>query len=106
MAFPIIPKKRSGATGNPASLQVGELAVNTLTGELFLGGDSAVMLLNPPTSAGTTVTEHTGDGTTVAFTFTGFSTTADGAYWSALAGLTNRQASTASRAPQGARSRS
>ena len=87
MAFPIIPKKRSGATGNPASLQVGELAVNTLTGELFLGGDSAVMLLNPPTSAGTTVTEHTGDGTTVAFTFTGFSTTADGAYLVSVGGI-------------------
>ena len=87
MACPIIPKKRSGATGNPASLQVGELAVNTLTGELFLGGDSAVMLLNPPTSAGTTVTEHTGDGTTVAFTFTGFSTTADGAYLVSVGGI-------------------
>ena len=87
MAFPIIPKKRSGATGNPASLQVGELAVNTLTGELFLGGDSAVMLLNPPTSAGTTVTEHTGDGTTVAFTFTGYNGTADGGYLVSVGGI-------------------
>ena len=87
MAFPIIPKRRSGATGNPASLQVGELAVNTLTGELFLGGDSAVMLLNPPTSAGTTVTEHTGDGTTVAFTFTGYNGTADGGYLVSVGGI-------------------
>lgn len=87
MAFPIIPKKRSGSAGNPTSLQLGELAVNCATGELFLGGDGGVMLLNPPTSAGTTVTEHTGDGTTVAFTFTGFSTTADGAYLVSVGGI-------------------
>jgi len=87
MAFPIIPKKRSGATGNPSSLTVGELAVNTATGELFLGGDTAVMLLNPPTAAGTTVTERTGDGSTVAFTFTGYSSTDDGAYLVSVGGI-------------------
>ena len=87
MAFPIIPKRRSGATGNPASLQLGELATNTATGELFLGGDGGVMLLNAPSAAGTTVTEHTGDGTTVAFTFTGFSSTADGAYLVSVGGI-------------------
>jgi len=87
MAFPIIPKKRSGATGSPTSLTVGELAVNTATGELFLGGDSAVLLLNPPTAAGTTATEHTGDGTTVAFTFTGYNGTADGGYLVSVGGI-------------------
>lgn len=87
MAFPIIPKKRSGSAGNPTSLQLGELATNTATGELFLGGDAGVMLLNSPTSAGTTVTEHTGDGTTVAFTFTGYSTNADGAYIISVGGI-------------------
>jgi hypothetical protein len=87
MAFPIIPRKRSGATGHPSSLNVGELAVNTATGELFLGGDSAVLLLNPPTAAGTTVTEHTGDGTTVAFTFTGYNGTADGGYIVSVGGI-------------------
>ena len=87
MAFPIIPKKRSGATGNPSTLQLGELATNTQTGELFLGGDGGVMLLNPPTSAGTTVTEHTGDGTTVAFTFTGYNGTADGGYLVSVGGI-------------------
>ena len=87
MAFPIIPKRRSGATGNPSSLALGELATNTATGELFLGGDGGVMLLNAPTSAGTTVTEHTGDGSTVAFTFTGFSSTADGAYLVSVGGI-------------------
>lgn len=87
MAFPIIPRKRSGATGNPSSLTVGELAVNTATGELFLGGDSAVLLLNPPTAAGTTTTETTGDGTTVAFAFTGYSSTDDGAYLVSVGGI-------------------
>lgn len=87
MAFPIIPRKRSGATGNPSSLTVGELAVNTATGELFLGGDEAVMLLNPPTSAGTTVTEHPGDGTTTAFTFTGYNGVADGGYLVSVGGI-------------------
>jgi len=46
MAFPIIPKKRSGAAGNPDSLTLGELAVNTYTGELFLGADNGVAVLN------------------------------------------------------------
>jgi hypothetical protein len=87
MAFPIIPKKRSGATGSPTSLAVGELAVNTATGELFLGGDEAVLLLNPPTAAGTTATERTGDGTTVAFTFTGYNGTADGGYLVSVGGI-------------------
>lgn len=87
MAFPIIPKRRSGATGNPSSLQLGELAVNTLSGELYLGGDGGVMLLNPPTSAGTTVTEHTGDGTTTAFTFAGYNGTADGGYIVSVGGI-------------------
>lgn len=87
MAFPIIPKKRSGATGSPTSLTVGELAVNTATGELFLGGDEFVLLLNPPTAAGTTATERTGDGTTVAFTFTGYNGTADGGYLVSVGGI-------------------
>ena len=87
MAFPIIPKKRSGATGSPTSLTVGELAVNTATGELFLGGDESVLLLNPPTAAGTTTTEHTGDGTAVAFTFSGYNGTADGGYLVSVGGI-------------------
>lgn len=87
MAFPIIPKKRSGATGNPASLTLGELAVNTLTGELFLGADAGVTLLNGPVAAGTTVTEATGDGATTAFTFSGYNGTADGGYLVSVGGI-------------------
>jgi hypothetical protein len=87
MAFPIIPKKRSGASGYPTTLEVGELAVNTLNGELYLGGDSAVMLINGPVAAGTTATEHTGDGTTTAFTFAGYNGTADGGYIVSVGGI-------------------
>ena len=87
MAFPIIPKKRSGASGYPTTLEVGELAVNTLDGSLYLGGDSAVMLLNGPVAAGTTVTEHTGDGTTTAFTFAGYNGTEDGGYIVSVGGI-------------------
>ena len=87
MAFPIIPKRRSGAAGNPSSLQLGELAVNTLNGELYLGADGGVMLLNGPVAAGTTVTEATGDGTTVAFTFAGYNGTADSGYLVSVGGI-------------------
>jgi len=87
MAFPIIPKKRSGATGNPSSLNLGELAVNTFTGELFLGADGGVTLLNGPVAGGTTTTEATGDGTTTAFTFAGFNGTADGGYLVSVGGI-------------------
>lgn len=87
MAFPIIPKRRSGASGNPTTLNLGELAVNTQTGELFLGADGGVTLLNGPVAAGTTVTEHTGDGTTVAFTFAGYNGTADGGYIVSVGGI-------------------
>jgi len=87
MAFPIIPKRRSGASGNPTTLNLGELAVNTQTGELFLGADGGVTLLNGPVAAGTTVTEHTGDGTTTAFTFSGYNGTADGGYIVSVGGI-------------------
>jgi hypothetical protein len=87
MAFPIIPRRRSAATGNPTSLNLGELAVNTLTGELFLGADAGVTLLNGPVASGTTVTEHTGDGTSVAFTFGGYNGTADGGYIVSVGGI-------------------
>jgi hypothetical protein len=87
MAFPIIPKRRSGASGNPTTLNLGELAVNTQTGELFLGADGGVTLLNGPVAAGTTVTEHTGDGTTTAFTFAGYNGTADGGYLVSVGGI-------------------
>ena len=87
MAFPIIPRRRSGSAGNPTTLNLGELAVNTLNGELYLGADAGVTLLNGPVAAGTTVTEHTGDGTTLAFTFAGYNGAADGGYIVSVGGI-------------------
>jgi hypothetical protein len=87
MAFPIIPKKRSGSAGNPISLSLGELAVNTFSGKLYLGADGGVTEIGIPVSSGTTVTERTGDGTTVAFTFSGYNGTDDGGYIVSVGGI-------------------
>jgi hypothetical protein len=87
MAFPIKPKYRSGAAGNPTSLNLAELAVNTFDGSLYLGADAGVMLLNGPVAAGTVVTEHTGNGSTTAFTFAGYNGTADGGYLVSVGGI-------------------
>lgn len=87
MAFPIIPKKRSGSEGYPGSLTLGELAVNTFSGKLFLGADNGVTLLNGPVAAGTTTTETAGDGTTTAFVFSGYNGTADGGYLVSVGGI-------------------
>ena len=87
MAFPIIPRKRSGSVGYPTSLQLGELAVNTSDGSLYLGGDQAVMLLNGPAAAGTVVSEHTANGTATAFLFAGYNGTADGGYIVSVGGI-------------------
>jgi hypothetical protein len=87
MAFPIIPKRRSGAAGNPTSLNLGELAVNTFSGKLYLGADGGVTEIGIPVAAGTTVTEHTANGTSTAFTFTGYNGTEDGGYIVSVGGI-------------------
>jgi hypothetical protein len=87
MAFPIIPRRRSGTSGNPSSLFVGELAVNTHDGSLYMGADAGVVQIGVPVAAGTTVTEHTGDGTATAFTFSGYNGTADGGYIVSVGGI-------------------
>jgi len=87
MAFPIIPKRRSGAAGNPTSLNLGELAVNTFSGKLYLGADGGVTEIGIPVAAGTTVTEHTANGTSTAFTFTGYNGDADGGYIVSVGGI-------------------
>jgi hypothetical protein len=87
MAFPIVPRRRSGATGFPTTLGLGELAVNTLAGELYVGGDAGVMLLNGPVAAGTVVTEQTANGTATSFTFAGFNGTADAGYIVSVGGI-------------------
>ena len=87
MAFPIIPRRRSGTSGNPSSLYLGELAVNTHDGSVYLGADGGVVQIGMPVAAGTTVTEHTGDGTTTAFAFSGYNGTADGGYIVSVGGI-------------------
>lgn len=87
MAFPIVPRRRSGATGFPTTLGLGELAVNTLAGELYVGGDAGVMLLNGPVAAGTVVTEQTANGTATSFTFAGFNGTANAGYIVSVGGI-------------------
>jgi hypothetical protein len=87
MAFPIIPKKRSGSAGNPSSLQLGELGVNTYTGKLYLGADGGVSEIGIPVAAGTTATEYTGNGSTSAFLFSGYNGTDDGGYLVSVGGI-------------------
>jgi hypothetical protein len=68
MAFPIIPKYRTGSTGYPTSLNLGEIAVNTFDGKLYLGADSGVVqLAGTTTAAGADITEWTANGTATAF---------------------------------------
>jgi hypothetical protein len=91
MAFPIIPRKRSGSAGNPTSLQLGELAVNTLDGELYLGGDGGVMLLNGPVAAGTIPTIFNGNNSATTFApISGYTSTNASAYLVSVGGLDQR----------------
>ena len=91
MAFPIIPKRREGAAGNPTVLQVGELAVNTFDGSLYLGGDEAVMLLNGPVAAGTITTPFTGNNSDITFApISGYTSANPSAYLVSVGGLDQR----------------
>lgn len=88
MAFPIIPRVRSGATGYPNSLFVGELAVNTFDGSLYLGCDSGVAKINSVGIAGSTITEWTAtEGQTVFVGINGYVDAADGSYLVSVGGV-------------------
>lgn len=67
MAFPIVPRRRSGFAGNPTSLNLGELAVNTHDGSLYLGADVGVVQIGIPVAAGTELTEWTANGSASQF---------------------------------------
>lgn len=67
MAFPIVPRYRSGSAGNPTSLNLGELAVNTHDGSLYLGADVGVVQIGVPVAAGTELTEWTANGSASQF---------------------------------------
>lgn len=88
MAFPIIPRVRSGQAGYPESLNLGELAVNTFDGSLFLGCDSGVAKINSVGVAGSTITEWTAtEGQTVFTGINGYVDTADGSYLVSVGGV-------------------
>jgi len=91
MAFPIIPRARSGASGYPTSLYVGELAVNTKDGELYLGADNGVVKLAVPGAAGTTATQFTGNGSATDFApILGWTSTSAAAYLVSVGGIDQR----------------
>ena len=88
MAFPIIPRVRSGAIGYPESLNLGELAVNTFDGSLYLGADSGVAKINSVGVAGSTITEWTAtEGQTTFTGINGYVDTADGSYLVSVGGV-------------------
>jgi hypothetical protein len=67
MAFPIVPRRRSGSAGNPTSLNLGELAVNTHDGSVYLGADVGVVQIGIPVAAGTEETVWTANGSASQF---------------------------------------
>lgn len=89
MAFPIIPKVRSGSPGSPTSLFVGELAVNTHDGTLFLGADAGVVQIGTPISAsGADITEWTANGTATQFApINGYNGTSANGYFVTVQGI-------------------
>jgi len=85
---PVVPKRNAviGA-GYPTSLALGELAVNTTTGDVYLGADPGVVQIGVALAAGTTLNLGTGDGSTVAFTIAGGTGTDAGGYLVSVGGI-------------------
>jgi len=85
---PVVPK-RNAATGSgyPTSLALGELAVNTTTGDIYLGADTGVAQIGVALAAGTYLTIGTGNGTDTQFEFTGGSGNAAGGYLVSVDGI-------------------
>jgi hypothetical protein len=85
---PVVPKRNAvTGAGYPTSLALGELAVNTTTGNIYLGADPGVVQIGIPVVAGTTLNLGTGDGSTVAFTITGGTGTDAGGYLVSVGGI-------------------
>jgi hypothetical protein len=76
-----------GSTGATGSGATGATGTEGATGSQGATGLTGATGAPSPVVAGTTVTEHTGDGTTVAFTFTGYTSTDDGAYLVTVGGI-------------------
>jgi len=85
---PVVPKRNAiTGAGYPTSLTLGELAVNTTTGNVYLGADPGVVRIGIPVAAGTTLNLGTGDGSTVAFTIAGGTGTDAGGYLVSVGGI-------------------
>ena len=85
---PVVPKRNAiTGAGYPVSLALGEIAVNTTTGDVYLGADPGVVQIGVALAAGTTLTLGTGDGSTVAFTITGGTGTDAGGYLVSVGGI-------------------
>jgi len=87
MSFPIIPRYRSGASGYPASLMLGEIAVNTHTGNVYMGSDEGVIQVGIVAAAGTITTEITGDGETSFFPINGYNGNSPDGYIVSVGGI-------------------
>ena len=88
MAFPIVPRRRSGSAGNPTSLNLGELAVNTHDGSVYLGADVGVVQIGIPVAAGTVETTWTANGSASQFApINGYNGTDVGGYLVTVQGI-------------------
>ena len=88
MAFPIVPRYRAGAAGNPTSLNLGELAVNTHDGSVYLGADVGVVQIGIPVAAGTEETTWTANGSASQFApLNGYNGTDVGGYLVTVQGI-------------------
>lgn len=85
---PVVPKRNAvTGAGYPASLALGEIAVNTTTGNVYLGADPGVVQIGIPVAAGTTTNLGTGDGSTIAYTIAGGTGTDAGGYIVSVGGI-------------------
>jgi len=88
MAFPIVPRYRTGSAGNPTELNLGELAVNTHDGSVYLGADAGVVQIGIPVAAGTTETEWIANGSASQFApLNGYNGTDVGGYIVTVQGI-------------------
>lgn len=85
---PVVPKRNAvTGAGYPTSLALGELAVNTTTGSVYLGADPGVVQIGVPVAAGTVLNLGTGNGSTVAYTIAGGTGTDAGGYLVSVGGI-------------------
>ena len=85
---PVVPKRNAvTGAGYPTALALGELAVNTTTGDVYLGADPGVVQIGVALAAGTLLTLGTGNGSTVAFTIAGGTGIDAGGYLVSVGGV-------------------